>query len=130
MELDDFLERMSKTIGEVNFEGPPVGSELPSLAAFIDSRTGKTDYIAFAERYACAFADTNLPRDLVTSTRPNKFSFSRTRAGLERLYVLLPPVVLEQVLAGDLVKLYRWHDPIKTGKYALVSRFLLAARRV
>ena len=107
---------------EVNFEDAAVHVEFPSLANFRDDKTGKTDYLAFAERWACSFADIHLPRDLVTSSRPNKFSFSRTRTALERLYVLLPPVVIEKILAGDLVKLYRWHDPLHTAKYAAVSQ--------
>lgn len=107
---------------EVNFEDAAVHVELPSLASFRDVKTGKTDYLAFAERWACSFADMHLPRDLVTSSRPNKFSFSRTRTALERLYVLLPPVVIEKILAGELVKLYRWHDPLHTAKYAIVSK--------
>jgi hypothetical protein len=115
---------MSKTMEEVNFEDPTGHAELPSLSSFRDKTTGKTDYLAYAETWACSFADMRLPRDLITSSRPNKFSFSRTRTALERLYVLLPPVLIEKLLAGDLVKLYRWHDPIYTGKFAVVSSIL------
>lgn len=120
LELEDFLQRMSKSMEEVNFADPAIHVQMPTLSDFVDKRTGRTDYFGFAERWACSFADTRLPRDLVTSTRPDKFSFSRTRTGLERLYVLLPPALLEKILAGDLVKLYRWHDPLITAKWALV----------
>jgi hypothetical protein len=38
---------------------------------------------------------------------------------VERLYVLVPPKLVEKLIAGDLVNLYRWVDPLRTAKWAL-----------
>lgn len=72
-------------------------------------------------QWLCAEAETRLPQDLLAVEKPDRFSFSRSRLALERLYVLLPPSLLETILAGNIVNLYRWKDPLRTLKWATVS---------
>lgn len=105
---------------EVRFDEPSHADlQLPGRAKYRDSHTGKVDYLRFAEAWACTYADLHLPPDLLSTARPAKFSLSRTRVAVERLYVLVPPKLVEKLIAGDLVNLYRWVDPLRTAKWAL-----------
>lgn len=70
-------------------------------------------------------ADTRLPRDLVSGVKPSKFSLTKTAMAIERIYVICPPILLQDLLEGKLASLYRWEDPLKTGIYALVSELAI-----
>lgn len=120
LELDEFLDRTSKSMEEVRFDEPSHADlHLPGRAKYRDPLTGRVDYLRFVEAWACTYADLHLPPDLLSTARPAKFSLSRTRVAVERLYVLVPPKLVEQLIAGDLVNLYRWVDPLRTAKWAL-----------
>jgi hypothetical protein len=142
IELSEFIERTSKHMDEVHFyDSTKPAVEVPKLDRFRDVRSGQTRYLAFAEavcslsltsgrdisahtsdsvQWLCAMADTHLPRDLVSGEKPSKLSMSKSLAAMERIYILCPPELVQHLLEGRLAALYRWHDPFKTARYALV----------
>ena len=49
------------------------------------------------------------------------FSLRCLRDDLSRFYVLCPPTIWQGFLLRDVARLYRWQDPVRTGKAAAVS---------
>lgn len=64
---------------------------------------------------------------MIAPPPPTRFSFTRLRTDLERLYIICPPPVWQRLLLGSLSSLYRWENPRRTATWAAVY-FALWAR--
>ena len=114
-----FLERVGHRVHEVTVAPPRGPIVYPDRASF-KRRDGTTAHISFALAYLSTLAAVYIPQSLLQPPPPTKLSLHFLRAEMERVYVLAPPVLAEQLLAGKLSKIWRWESP-DTWKWCLVS---------
>ncbi|GAA5879759.1 hypothetical protein JCM16303_004166 [Sporobolomyces ruberrimus] len=126
IEIAEMLDRVGGRLKELRVaadddEKGPV--EYPALEDFRDDN-GKADWASYATAYASTFAVANTPPALVGHPPREEFSLRFLRDDLSRLYVLCPPSVWQGYLLNDVADLYRWTDPVQTGKAAALYTFL------
>ncbi|GAA6063450.1 hypothetical protein JCM10212_005623 [Sporobolomyces blumeae] len=121
LEIAEMLDRVGGRLValEVAPNEPRGDVEYPSISAFRDE-SGHVDYATYLIAYATVLISAYTPPSLVGTPPRDEFSLRALRDDLSRLYVLCPPSTWQGFLLGDLARLYRWEDPLKTGKAAAV----------
>lgn len=117
-----FLERVGHRVHEVTVAPPSGPVVYPERSAF-KRRDGLTDWIPFGLAYLSTAAAAYTPTALLAPPRLDRLSLHILYAEMERVYVLAPPILAEQILAGKLSKIWRWESP-DTWKWFSVRVFL------
>lgn len=118
-----FLERVGHRVHEVTI-APPSGPVIYPDRASFRRRDGMTDWISYSLAYLSTIAAVYVPQALLSPPPLDKLSLHFLYAEMERVYVLAPPVLAEQLLAGKLSRIWRWESP-DTWKWCSVSHFSL-----
>ncbi|GAA6013998.1 hypothetical protein JCM11491_003482 [Sporobolomyces phaffii] len=126
LEIAEMLDRVGGRLKELRVaadDEETVSLPYPIRDDFRDE-SGAVDWPSFITAFASTFVVSHTPPSLVGHPPQREFSLRFLRDDLSRTYVLCPPSVWRGYLLTDLAKLYRWQDPIRTGKAAALYTFL------
>ncbi|ORY51222.1 hypothetical protein BCR35DRAFT_310717, partial [Leucosporidium creatinivorum] len=121
-ELEDvkvarFLERVGHRVQEVSIAPPSGPVVFPETSSF--TYNGRTDWYGFGTAWLSTVAAAYCPHALLAAPPRNKLSLSFLMDELERVYVLAPPTLAEQVIEGELARIWRWESP-QTWKWCAI----------
>ncbi|GAA5956900.1 hypothetical protein JCM3765_006635 [Sporobolomyces pararoseus] len=126
LEIAEMLDRVGGRLTELRVAGEDEERAIIEYPVSEDFKTeaGTTDWTSFAMAYISTLIVAQTPPALVGHPPRDDFSLRCLRDDLSRLYVLCPPTIWQGFLLRDVARLYRWQDPVKTGRAAAIYTFL------